>query len=109
MTERAYGRTLRKHEQEDRRRLTAALERIETSPDLRFLLWRIIESCGMASSPFHPDPLTMAHACGKMAVGEELIALLDAHSPSFYPDLLKEQKDAERQRTDELANRLAAD
>jgi hypothetical protein len=109
MTERAYDRTIRKQEAEDRARLEAAVRKIETAPDLRFLFARMFEACGMAASPFHPDPLTTAHACGKMAVGEELRALLETYSPALYFDLMKEHADAERQRNASLADKLAAD
>lgn len=109
MTERAFSRLDRKLELEDARRLEAACAAIERDSNLRFFLWRLLESCGMATSPFSPDPLTMAFASGKMAVGEELLLLLESHCPSLYPDLLKEQKDAERSRHAELAARLAAD
>ena len=109
MTERAFARASRKHELEDLRRLEAAAEAIARDSNLRFLFARLFESCGMAASPFTPDPLTTAHACGKMAVGEELRALLETASPDLYFDIMKEQAHAERQRTDELQSSLAVD
>ena len=109
MTERAFARASRKYEIEDLRRLEAAVEAVARDRNLRFLFARLFESCGMAASPFTPDPLTTAHACGKMAVGDELRALLETASPDLFFDIMKEQAHDERTRTDELANRLAAD
>ena len=109
MTERAFARASRKHELEDLRRLESAVETISRDRNLRFLFARLFESCGMAASPFTPDPLTTAHACGKMAVGEELRALLETASPDLYFDIMKEQASDDRARTDDLESRLAAD
>lgn len=109
MSDRAYDRAIRKAEAEDRARLETAVQAIESRPDLRFLFARVFEACGMAASPFHPDPLTTAHACGKMAVGEELRALLETYSPALYYQIMMEHADAERQRNAALADKLAAD
>lgn len=103
---RAYDRLIRKQEALDRARIERALELVEGDADLRFLLRSILEVCNMAADPFTGDPLTTAHKCGKMAVGTELVALLDMFVPDLYPALLKEMKDEQRHRNQQLVERL---
>lgn len=109
MTDRAADRAARKQETEDRLRITHALAVVERDANLRYMLARVLDACGMASVPFHPDPLTTAFNCGKMAAGDEFKSLLDAHDPALYFALMKEYSDAERQRAADIANKYAAD
>jgi hypothetical protein len=109
MSERAYDRLSRKHEREDRARLTAAFEVIERDTNLRFLLWQILSACGMASDPFTTDPLTTAHNCGKMSIGQDLLALTYDFAPNLYPALISEMTDEQRNRTADLDDRLSDD
>lgn len=109
MSERAFSRAERKQELEAAARLEAACAAIARDSNLRYFMGRLFEVSGMAANPFSSDPLTTAHACGKMALGEEVRALLDAANPDLYFDIQKEYADGERQRTAELADKLAAD
>jgi len=107
MSERSYSRLARKHELEDEQRIARACALLESEPSLRFLLWRVFESLGMASSPFSQDPLTMAHRAGMITAGELILALLEPHAPDLYPELMKEQKNAQRSRDADLRAHLA--
>lgn len=106
MSDRAYARAVRKQEVETLRLLEVAGEEIARSEALRFLVGRLFEVCGMATNPFTSDPLTTAHACGMMAVGEELRALIETASPDLYYDIQKEYSNGQRERNTDLTDRF---
>lgn len=105
MSDRAYSRLLSRLSRQEAALLSEAADRIHASRGLRLLVWRFVESCGMAQSPFSPDPLTMARNCGKLEAAHELIQILNDTDPSLFPALQKEMTDYDRQRTADLHDR----
>lgn len=102
MSERAARRLLGKAAQEEDALLQEAIDRIHASRGLRFLLARFFDECGMAQSPFSPDPLTMARNCGMLEAAHALRDTIEHIDPQLYEALTAEMKEYERDRTDKL-------
>ena len=106
MSQRAYSRLLSRFAKEDLALMQEAIDRIHASKGLRLLLFRFFEDCGMAQSPFNPDPLTMARNCGKLEAAQTLRDLIETIDPDLPAALHKEITDHDRSRSDKLDDRL---
>lgn len=102
MSERAARRLMAKINAEEQALYQEAADRIAASKGLRFLLWRFFEECGMAQSPFSPDPLTTARNCGKVEAAYSLRDLLNDIDPDLYLALQTEMTKDDRARTDKF-------
>jgi len=106
MSQRAYSRLLGRYAKEDLALFQEAADRIHASKGLRLLLYRFFEDCGMAQSPFNPDPLTTARNCGKLEAAMTLRDLIESIDPDLPAALHKEITDYDRSRSDQLDQRL---
>lgn len=106
MTERAADRLARKYEVEDIERLRRALERVEADADLRFMLWNLLDGCGMFQNPFTGNALTTSFNSGKMSVGQELMELCETFTPTLFPTLFKEMTNERTERQRNIHDRL---
>lgn len=78
---------------EDAARLEAAVQELRASPNLRFFIREVLDSCGLDRLSFNGHALNSAFADGQRSVALGLVQRLSEVDPHFYPELLKEQAD----------------
>ena len=64
--------------------------------DGRFVLWDVLEKCGVFGSVFSTDPLLMARNAGRQDLGHELMILISEAEPNALELLLREGRERER-------------
>jgi len=69
-----------------------AVEQIEASPALRFLMRSLLAQCGWATTPVASTAEMTFKLCGRHEIGTELIAMMLDYSPTLYPNLIKEDR-----------------
>lgn len=73
--------------------LKLALQALLRNREFRRFLFFVFQQGNMATNPFAQNALFMSHACGKLALAQEVFELLRTAQPEFFPDLMKEMHD----------------
>lgn len=58
----------------------------------RRFIWRLLDICGVHSSPFAMNALLMANQCGKQEIGQWLLAEVAAVTPTEYLMMQREHQ-----------------
>lgn len=62
----------------------------------RRILWRLMDQAGVFRSSFSPTAMQMAYNEGHRNYGNRVLNLIHHHCPEFYPRMLKEHIDGQR-------------
>lgn len=69
-----------------------AVEEVEASPALRFMMRSILSQCGWAVTPVADTAEMTFKLCGRHEIGTELISMMLTYSPTLYPNLIQEDR-----------------
>lgn len=76
--------------------------RVLSTADGRAVLWRLLASCGVASTSFRGEqPMLMAFLEGRRDVGTKLIAAIELADRNVYPQMRLEAIEREMRETAE--------
>jgi hypothetical protein len=79
-----------KDEENAHLRDVADMQELLKIPRFRRLLWRIWTITGIYRTPFSTNALNMAQACGVQAVGQGLLADVNAADPNAFAQIQRE-------------------
>lgn len=90
--------------EQDEAEIDAAIGALLQHAGGRRLLWWLLRVGKIGTQPFGGNALQTAFACGELNVGNQILDRITSVSPEGYVNMMKEQADEHRTRTDALAN-----
>jgi hypothetical protein len=95
-------RVKRRWEREDKTDLDSAISTLLSAPAGHKFLWWLLSIGEVGGQPFSPDAGVTAFNCGKLNVGNQIMARLMEASPDGYTEMQKEMLNARTSRDAEL-------